>query len=262
MRAYAACTAITFLSRGKTAPLLSTLSYFSVCGPENGQSPFSKLFARTLRAYSARARGSFLVEKKGTKDSPKRRYPLWILLWRGTSPRELRLAKFSPPVCSASGRMSGFAPAASGSGSLRRCSDFLGSGVSKGVMLDPFSWRSRNQEVPCVLFVKLSSHKKVSAGVGCVSPHCSCRDHPTKSICGATRSTPRLLSFHEERPHLCFLRSHTFLCAVPRMDKVHSPNFSAEKLLPSGTSQAKFSPPICSASKQMSCIAPTTSGSK
>ena len=49
-----------------------------------------------------------------------------------------------------------------------------------------------------MLFVKLSSHKKVSAGVGCVSPHCSCRDHPTKSICGAPRSTPRLLSFHEE----------------------------------------------------------------
>ena len=61
------------------------LSYFSVCGPENGLCPFSKLFVRTLRAYSARARGSFLVEKKGTKDSPKRRYPLWIFL-QGDSP--------------------------------------------------------------------------------------------------------------------------------------------------------------------------------
>ena len=30
--------------------------------------------------------------------------------------------------------------------------------------------RSRNQVVPCVLFVKLSSHKKVSAGVGRVGP--------------------------------------------------------------------------------------------
>ena len=72
--------AITFLSRGKTAPLLSALSYFFMCGPENGQSPFSKLSARTLRAYSARARGSFLLEKKGTKDSPKRKCPLWNLL--------------------------------------------------------------------------------------------------------------------------------------------------------------------------------------
>ena len=34
---------------------------------------------------------------------------------RGFSPRELREAKFSPPVCSASRRMSGVAPAASGS---------------------------------------------------------------------------------------------------------------------------------------------------
>ena len=34
---------------------------------------------------------------------------------RGTSPRELRLAKFSPPVCSASRRMSGIAPTTSGS---------------------------------------------------------------------------------------------------------------------------------------------------
>ena len=43
-------------------------------------------------------------------------------------------------------------------------------GVSKGVMLDPFRWNSKNQEVFGVLFVKLSSHKKVSAGAGCVSP--------------------------------------------------------------------------------------------
>ena len=43
-------------------------------------------------------------------------------------------------------------------------------GGSKGVKYDPLSWRSRNQEVPCVLFVKLSSHKKVSAGVGRVAP--------------------------------------------------------------------------------------------
>ena len=55
-------------------------------------------------------------------------------------------------------------------------------GGSKGVMPDPLSWRSRNQEVPCVLFVKLSSHKKVSAGAGCVSPHGSCRNQPANTI--------------------------------------------------------------------------------
>ena len=31
-------------------------------------------------------------------------------------------------------------------------------------------WKSKNQEVFGVLFVKLSSHKKVSAGVGRVAP--------------------------------------------------------------------------------------------
>ena len=34
--------------RGKTAPLLSALSCFSVCGPENGQGPFSELFCRKV----------------------------------------------------------------------------------------------------------------------------------------------------------------------------------------------------------------------
>ena len=56
--------------RGKTAPLLSALSRFSVCGPENGQSPFS------------------------------------VLLRRKILPRELCEAKFSPPICSTSERMS------------------------------------------------------------------------------------------------------------------------------------------------------------
>ena len=89
-----------------------------------------------------------------------------------------------------------------------------------------------------------------------------CREVPAEPICGAARSTPRLLSFHEEsnqrrakeevssldspprgRPHLCFLRCPAFLCAVPRMGKAHSPNFSAEKLLPSGTSQSEVLSP-------------------
>ena len=50
------------------------------------------------------------------------------------------------------------------------CSLYRYRGVSKGVTLDPFRWKSKNQEVFGVLFVKLSSHKKVSAGAGCVSP--------------------------------------------------------------------------------------------
>ena len=65
--------------RGKTAPLLSALSRFSVCGPENVQSPFS------------------------------------VLLRRKILPRELRKAKFSPPDCSGSGRMLGLSRATSGS---------------------------------------------------------------------------------------------------------------------------------------------------
>ena len=87
---------------------------------------------------------------------------------RGTSPRELRKAKFSPPNCSAGRQTSGFAPTASGSKRLRRCIFYPRSGVSKGAC--PFRRNSKNQEVFGVLFVKLSSHKKVSAGVGRVGP--------------------------------------------------------------------------------------------
>ena len=98
-----------------------------------------------------------------------------------------------------------------------------------------------------MLFVKLSSHKKVSAGAGCVSPQCSCRDYPTKSICRLTQPALRLLSFHEERPHLCFLRCHTFLCAVPRMGKAHSPNFLQE---PCGLTQPAPEVPFLSKRKE------------
>ncbi len=42
------------------------------------------------------------------------------------------------------------------------------SGFQKG--RSPFRWNSKNQEVFGVLFVKLSSHKKVSAGAGRVDP--------------------------------------------------------------------------------------------
>ena len=64
------------------------------------------------------------------------------------------------------------------------------------------------------------------------------------------------------RPHLCFLCYLTFLCAVPRMDKVHSPNLGVIKILPRELRKAKFSPPDCSANRRISSIAPATSGSR
>ena len=110
------------------------------------------------------------------------------------TPRELRLAKFSPPVCSASKQMSGIAPATSGSGSLRRCSDFLGSGVSKGVMLDPFSWRSSNQVVPCAPFVHFlaTGNGPQGAGAGSHPANRSCRDFPANNTAWRSRSSPNL----------------------------------------------------------------------
>ena len=87
---------------------------------------------------------------------------------RGISPRELCKAKFSPPVCSGSRRMSNTGVPLRTAECFCRAHLLTMCGVSKGAC--PFSWRSRNQEVPCVLFVKLSSHKKVSAGVGRVGP--------------------------------------------------------------------------------------------
>ena len=42
------CPLWKHLWRGKTAPLFPALSCFFVCGPENGQSPFSELFCRKV----------------------------------------------------------------------------------------------------------------------------------------------------------------------------------------------------------------------
>ena len=83
-----------------------------------------------------------------------------------------------------------------------------------------------------------------------------------KDVAGLLSPRPRFLSCRKERnqrfakeevssletplrgrPHLCFLRCPAFLCAVPRMGKAHSPNFSAEKLLPSGTSPCEVLSP-------------------
>ena len=94
---------------------------------------------------------------------------------RGTSPRELRKAKFSPPVCSDNKQMSGIVPTTSGSRWSRRCKFSLGSGVSKGAC--PFRWGCRDQEVltvSLVTFFTQESHR----GVERVAPQCSCRDFP------------------------------------------------------------------------------------
>ena len=108
-------------SEGKTAPLLSALPYFFVCGPENGQSPFSELFC----------------------------------IPSGTSQ-----AKFSPPVCSASRRMSGIAPTTSGSRvpSLRVLTIDKQSGFQKGFtpFVKLFKLPKSNQEVfgtPLITFL-------------------------------------------------------------------------------------------------------------
>ena len=79
-----------------------------------------------------------------------------------------------------------------------------------------------------MLFVKLSSHKKVSAGAGRGGPQSFLQGSSCRSHCRLTQPAPRLLSFHEERPHLYFLRCPAFPCAVPRMGKAHSPNFLQE----------------------------------
>ena len=175
--------------------------------------PSPNILLNLLRAYSARARGSFLLEKKGTKDSPKRRYPLWILLLRARPhlcflrcltflcavprmdkvhspnlgvikilPRELRKRSSLPLSAPLVGECQVLHLPLRAAECSRRAHLPPTYGGSKGVTLDPLRWRSRNQEVPCVLFVKLSSHKKVSAGAGCVSPHGSCRNQPANTI--------------------------------------------------------------------------------
>ncbi len=111
---------------------------FVGAGMRMGKAHSPNILLNLLRASAARTRDSFPFTRKGIKGVPKRRYPLWKHLWRGTSPRELRFAKFSPPVCSTSKQMSGIAPTTSGNKWLRRYSSFLGSvGFQKG--LAPFA---------------------------------------------------------------------------------------------------------------------------
>ena len=85
--------------------------------------PFAGLLSPRPRFLSCRKERNqrFAKEEVSSLETPL----------RGFSPRELRKAKFSPPVCSASKQMSGFAPATSGSKRLRRCSFYPRSGVSK-----------------------------------------------------------------------------------------------------------------------------------
>ena len=94
---------------------------------------------------------------------------------RGTSPRELRLAKFSPPVCSASRRMSGIAPTTSSSRvplSNALTAD-MQSGFQKG--LAPFVkffklLNSKNQKVFGAPFVHFLAIGNGPRGAGAGSP--------------------------------------------------------------------------------------------
>ena len=97
LQVYAACTAITFFSRGKTAPLVS-LVVILFCVRKLSAKTIAGLLSPRPRFLSCRKERNqrFAKEEVSSLDSPP----------RGTSPRELRIVKFSPPICSASERMS------------------------------------------------------------------------------------------------------------------------------------------------------------
>ena len=71
-----------------------------------------------------------------------------------------------------------------------------------------------------------------------------------KTICGAPRSTPRLLSFHEESNQR------------RAKEEVSSLDSPLRGTSPRELREAKFSPPVCSASRRMSGIATATSDSR
>ena len=102
-----------------------------------------------------------------------------------------------------------------------------------------------------------------------------------KDVAGLLGPRPRFLSSRKERNQrfakeevsslesslrgktaLCFLHYPTFLCAVPRMKQVSFSELFHNKDTPRELRLAKFSPPVCSANKQMSGFALATSGSK
>ena len=133
--------------RGKTAPLLSVLPYFFVCGPENGQGPFSE-----LRCNKDTPSGT----SQGEVLSP------CLLRWQAN-------ARFC--TCHF-GQQSTF---------VER-TRYRYSGGSKGGRYDPLRWRSRNQEVPCAPFVHFLAigNGPRGAGAGSLPANRSCRDYPAK----------------------------------------------------------------------------------
>ena len=120
-----------------------------------------------LRACSARARGSFLVEKKGTKDSPKRKFPLWNLLLGDSPLGNFALRSSLPLTAPAAGECQVLHLSLRAVSSYVVAVTFLGVGFQKG--LAPFVGgvgTKRSQLNLCLL----SFHKKVGAGCGSRRP--------------------------------------------------------------------------------------------
>ena len=143
-------------------------------GPQCGlQEPSCKNLAGLLsprpRFLSSRKERNqrFAKEEVSSLDSPP----------RGTSPRELRKAKFSPPDFPITRWLLGFASVTPRVvGTYVERTRYRYRGVSKGVMLDPFRWRSRNQEVPCAPFVHFLAIGNGPRGAGAGS-------HPANRLC-------------------------------------------------------------------------------
>ncbi len=76
------------------------------------------------------------------------------------------------------------------------------------------------------------------------------RAAPARIFCGLTQPAPEVPFFSKRKEPKIRQRGSILF------------GFSSKGHIPSGTSQAKFSPPVCSASGRMSGFAPATSGSK
>ena len=128
------------LGRGLSRPALglSAKSNFRWCGHEKERCSFSEHSSKPFAGFRS-PRPRFLSSRKERNQRfAKEEVSSLDSSPRGFSPRELRKAKFSPPDCSASRRISSIAPATSGSRvpSSSALTSNMQSGFQKG--LAPF----------------------------------------------------------------------------------------------------------------------------
>ena len=165
----------------RPAPVHSAKLSFCLRRHENGRCPFFELSAKMIAGFRSPHLRLLSFRKESNQRFAKEEVSSLETPLRGTSPRELRKAKFSPPVCSVGKQMSGFAPATSGSrvpSSSVLTTDNMG--VQRGANMTPFAGNPKTRRFLARLS-SISSRQEMDPGVQgreATLQKRSCRDYP------------------------------------------------------------------------------------